>query len=312
MKKLFLCVGAAKTGTTWLYRNLEAHPDLWFTPEKELNYFFSKYGAFNRLTPLARNRKLEIMRAMRDDPDRKLDAAEQKFVWFAQQDEGAAAIHWYERFASGRITDHWYRGLFAGMPEGAWACDFSPSTSLTPAETWPRIAHFADEVRIVYILREPCERLWSHAKFHARFIGKLDEFAAMGADEVKAFVDQFKLAGDGDYGAHLARIYAAIPRKNVLVIDYRDISNRPEKALRRVEAHLGLSRGARRPDLMTGRINPSDEIARPEWFCGAYGERFAEDANLLLDQGVRFARPWARRYGRRVGWRRRLRQELRF
>src|SRR5256885_13616443 len=35
----FLCVGAQKAGTSWLYRQLERHPDFWMPPVKELHYF---------------------------------------------------------------------------------------------------------------------------------------------------------------------------------------------------------------------------------------------------------------------------------
>jgi hypothetical protein len=35
----FLCVGAQKGGTSWLYQQLESHPDFWMPPVKELHYF---------------------------------------------------------------------------------------------------------------------------------------------------------------------------------------------------------------------------------------------------------------------------------
>src|SRR5215472_17512260 len=35
----FLCVGAHKGGTTWLYQQLDSHPDFWMPPLKELHYF---------------------------------------------------------------------------------------------------------------------------------------------------------------------------------------------------------------------------------------------------------------------------------
>ncbi len=35
----FLCVGAQKAGTTWLYQQLDSHPDFWMPPIKELHYF---------------------------------------------------------------------------------------------------------------------------------------------------------------------------------------------------------------------------------------------------------------------------------
>ena len=35
----FLCIGAQKSGTTWLYHNLKQHPQVWLPPVKELHYF---------------------------------------------------------------------------------------------------------------------------------------------------------------------------------------------------------------------------------------------------------------------------------
>src|SRR3954452_3165179 len=35
----FLCIGVHKGGTTWLYQQLDCHPDFWMPPLKELHYF---------------------------------------------------------------------------------------------------------------------------------------------------------------------------------------------------------------------------------------------------------------------------------
>ena len=35
----FLCIGAQKGGTRWLYDQLQLHPDFWMPPVKELHYF---------------------------------------------------------------------------------------------------------------------------------------------------------------------------------------------------------------------------------------------------------------------------------
>src|SRR5207244_11766706 len=39
MLPTFLVIGAMKSGTTSLYRYLQAHPDVYMSEEKELNYF---------------------------------------------------------------------------------------------------------------------------------------------------------------------------------------------------------------------------------------------------------------------------------
>ncbi len=38
----FLGIGAQKSGTTWLYQNLAAHPQVWMPPVKELHYLDHK------------------------------------------------------------------------------------------------------------------------------------------------------------------------------------------------------------------------------------------------------------------------------
>lgn len=275
MNKLFLCVGAAKTGTTWLYKNLDRNPALFFAPEKEINYFFSRHGWFDRLTDKHRQEKCERFEA-NGNPAGPLFPFKRD---------------WYRDYASGPIGPDWYRKLFEATPSGAWACDFSPSTSLISGEGWREVADFAPEVRIVYIMREPLDRLWSHAKFHAQFVGRLDEFASMSVDEMNEFIEKASLAVDGDYGSHLARIYEVLPRKRVLVIDYAEIGERPYRVLRRVERFLGAPKSDWAP-AQKERVNVSAEIPRPEGFGDAYQERFRGEIEKLIALDVDFARDW--------------------
>ena len=43
INRLFLGAGAMKAGTTWLYDLLNRHPQIYFTPEKELHYFYARH-----------------------------------------------------------------------------------------------------------------------------------------------------------------------------------------------------------------------------------------------------------------------------
>ena len=53
----FLCVGVHKGGTTWLYQQLDAHPDFWMPPLKELHYF-DQLGRVQRAsTPRCRDER---------------------------------------------------------------------------------------------------------------------------------------------------------------------------------------------------------------------------------------------------------------
>ena len=39
----FLCIGAQKAGTTWLFINLQMHPEIWLQPVKEVHYLNCMY-----------------------------------------------------------------------------------------------------------------------------------------------------------------------------------------------------------------------------------------------------------------------------
>ena len=39
IRDFFVCIGAQKSGTTWLARILSSHPELFMSPVKELHYF---------------------------------------------------------------------------------------------------------------------------------------------------------------------------------------------------------------------------------------------------------------------------------
>jgi hypothetical protein len=62
IENLFLSVGAMKAGTTWLYEQLKDHPEIYFTPEKEIHYFANKVGIENQLNH--RNRILKLKDVM--------------------------------------------------------------------------------------------------------------------------------------------------------------------------------------------------------------------------------------------------------
>lgn len=274
MKKLLLCVGAAKTGTTWLYRNLRANPGLWFSPEKELNFHFTRHGWFDRLTPEIRRRKMEER--------------------LAKPDSDEATARWYRRFVEGPVSPDWYRSLFEAAPEERWACDFSPSTSLIPASGWAEVARFAPEMRFIYIMREPEARLWSHAKFHARYTGAGERFRSLTLRGKERFVERSQLLVDGNYGTNLAAMLTVVPRAHVLLIDHDRIAAEPARVLREVEGFLDLPETPDPAFESARRVNVTEPTPPPPGFGARWRRLFRRETAALVALGVPFAEPWAR------------------
>jgi len=68
----FLCIGAHKAGSTWLYQQLDSHPDFWMPPVKELHYFDQLSRVQRAARPRCRDehdlRFLERLQSLSADP----------------------------------------------------------------------------------------------------------------------------------------------------------------------------------------------------------------------------------------------------
>ncbi len=133
----FLCVGAQKAGTSWLYDQLRAHPDFWMPPVKGLHYFSSRRGL-----SLARNRRRKLQKNARDDRDvRFLDAMEA----LSERPE---------------IDFEGYATLFE--PKGALISgDITPAYSTLHDEVVECIATRFPRLHVIFLARDPVERVWS-------------------------------------------------------------------------------------------------------------------------------------------------------
>jgi hypothetical protein len=134
----FLCVGAQKGGTSWLYRQLERHPDFWMPPLKELHYF----------DELSRVSAVDSVRA-RDDCDRR-------FL------EGIKRI-------SGRshIDLENYARLFEAKGS-LLSGDITPAYSMLSDELIERIVDRFPDLKVIFLARDPVERAWSQLSMGVR------------------------------------------------------------------------------------------------------------------------------------------------
>ena len=153
----FLCVGAQKGGTRWLYDQVQLHPDFWMPPFKELHYFDRKKPS-PRAAKLSGKaaaylRRLNWRRKKRNL--RKLDERDLGFL------EAYSALPWRQ------VDLDAYARLFAGKG-GAIAGDITPDYSTLEADLIGRIAGRFPAAKVVFIARDPVERVWSHLTMHIR------------------------------------------------------------------------------------------------------------------------------------------------
>lgn len=145
----FICIGAQKAGTGWLYDQLRSHPDFWMPPLKELHYF-DRAGKSARETRLKSiDRIAEARRNARDEDDlRFLDL-------FAQLR------------ANADVDLAGYAALFANKGTRI-AGDITPGYSVLDESRARQIAEAFPETKIIFFARDPVERAWSQLSMWTR------------------------------------------------------------------------------------------------------------------------------------------------
>jgi hypothetical protein len=167
----FLCIGAQKAGTGWLYEQLRNHPDFWMPPMKELHYFDRRASAAagntQRSLPLARHEDERIAIArerIRDDRDREF-------------------LDRFEELAPPPLLDFdSYAELF--RPAGDLLCgDITPGYSLLDDDLVNEITTRFAAAKIVFLARDPVERAWSQISMYVRR-GLVDRFNPDDPDQI--------------------------------------------------------------------------------------------------------------------------------
>jgi hypothetical protein len=127
----FLCIGAQKSGTSWLYQQLHLHPDFWMPPLKELHYF-DQLGHARLFVPPRKEddrdlRFLEAMKKLSDEPFIDLEGYAQLFE------------------------------LKGSLISG----DITPAYSTLNEEIISRIVRRFPELKVIFLARDPVERALS-------------------------------------------------------------------------------------------------------------------------------------------------------
>ena len=185
-------------------------------------------------------------------------------------------VHFFSWENRWRLGLDWYAGRFTDAPVRG---EVSPSYSEWPFRPWvpERIRDLLpDDVRFVYLVRDPIERLrsgWTYAR--------------AGGHEPRPFADALARLEDNRhvarscYATQLERYLALFPQERFLVLDQHDLKHARDEALRRTFRFLGVD----------------DRFVTPRFETEL---NVSEDARWLTPSGRRVVRVLHRTLGRRV------------
>ena len=237
---ILLGVGATKSGTSWLYRYLADHPECHFRTIKELHYF----DALERGT---------IDRQI-DDRTRERDAIRARMASGKAGDAAAERLadreDWLSVLGAGREdADAYLSYLDRGGDGRRVVGEITPSYALLSEDRLRAMAGLGGrDVRMVYLLRDPIERLWSHVRMIAGRRSDDGTVTQKRCDRILKRTlagEEGEISARGDYRAALTKLSRAIDPARLLVLVFEELVT--GDAVARLCAFLGIA--SRRPDL---------------------------------------------------------------
>ena len=217
-----LCIGAQRSGTTWLHAVLQQHPQIWASGIKEFHHFDQDgsdvaVGEFRQRQALAMLAGMAV--ASRHDADR--DAR----IRMALR-HGFPPTHSWENYAA----------LFALAPDDQLACDFTPAYAMLDEDAVAEIARVMPDVKVIFILRDPVARAVSGGLHQLRREGVERPTAAhlLAACESPATVLRT------DYLRTLDIWQRHLPAGRLLVLFHDDIVSDPAGVVARTCGFLGI------------------------------------------------------------------------
>jgi hypothetical protein len=180
----FLVIGAMKGGTTSLYHYLNAHPQVFMTKIKEVDFFTEE-------------------------------------------------LNWGKGF-------DWYTKQFAEAPPGAKKGEASTSYTKFPRYSGvaPRIAEHLPEARLIYVVRDPMERIRSHYQ-HNVAIGEESLPIEKAIEENPVYIDYSR------YALQLDQYLDHYDRDRVIVITSEGLRDDRTATFKQVLGFLGVDPGVR-------------------------------------------------------------------
>jgi hypothetical protein len=226
----FLCIGAQKSGTTWLDKCLRQNNDIYLPPIKELNIWNSYYNLGGASIEKLRNRSKNVINKLFDSETSILDSKKIKSILLTHQAilETLENINRYEKLFSKKMVSG----------------EISPDYFLLNSDQWKALSNcIPSDIKVIIIIRNPVMRAWSGCRMYARNIYKLD-LSSLNGDDLSNILLTKRLewlrASDirTDYinSINAAQKYF----KNITIVNYDDLCLNPEKFLEEIISFIGL------------------------------------------------------------------------
>ncbi len=240
MKKVhptFLGIGAHKAGTSWLYKQLCKHHEIWMPPIKELHFFDRslRYPSPNNLATSS-----PIARIFGSKPWERPNviAGSRKLANYIRKGNFRNAL-WWGKYTFGYYNEEWYSKLFSQAVSYKVCGDITPAYSMLEKDDVARVKAVNPDIKIIFMIRNPIERAWSAIRSMV-YRGVLDISLDSDHEVIMALKDR-GLILRGDYERTLDSYLSYFNSQQILVCFYDAIQCDPVGLMSGITTFLEVS-----------------------------------------------------------------------
>jgi hypothetical protein len=251
----FLIIGPHRCGTTWLYRNLSQHPQIFFPIQKEVHYFCEH----KELRPAILQESPDLSNYLRLFHESPIEVLKKtKKVWQK------------------------YREFYRPIRGEATAC-----YAVLEPEIIQELVMLKPDLKIILMIRNPIDRAWSHARqFYIKQKGK--QLSEVPEEELDRFFLSKYLLEAGQYTKIIEKWTMFLQKNNLFIGFFDSIVSFPETLLVELFDFLSISKDPKYiGQLARQKINAVESVNMPEKYREMLKKLFSDELERLQhDFGV--------------------------
>jgi len=206
-EEFFVGIGAQRAGTTWLGKYFANHPEVGFSPIKELHYFDAVYRSdmcegfnnhfFQRL-------KREVNNLNRNFSHKSIESIKCLSLRLEMiYDE----LKYKELFDLIAKKEHFIVG------------EITPAYSLLNSDAFAAIKRLYKKAKFIFLMRDPVDRFWSNLRLEEkRFNGTFD-----AKKNLEKSLSNPQMLLRTNYKRTLTELYSAVPSEDIYVAFYENL-----------------------------------------------------------------------------------------
>lgn len=288
----FLGIGVQKSASSWLWRLLKEHQDIWMPPSKELHYFDRKLE-YPSPSFLASDKIEERLNGQETHNKIFRVNLKEKLVPLINSDDNAKKNWYLNYFMHSHYNDEWYRSLFT-QGQGKIKGEITPAYSILKREDIQHIYTLFPKLKVILILRDPIERAWSQTRF---YITRNKFNVDSDLNEIKKFIDSDMQVARGDYLSILENWSSVFSKENLFIGFYDEVSHEKEEFIAKICKFLEIKNSyVDKSNILNKKVNVSIKIEMPKEIENYLIEKYLDDIRYLSDLFGGYPSEWLKKY----------------